>query len=56
MPSTNSINKVKNIMANADTKTKIKPNVSLQEPPLFKIIYINDEHTSQVNRVGDCEG
>lgn len=29
-----------------DTKIKIKPNVALQEPPLFKIIYINDEVTS----------
>ena len=52
VPSTNSIKEVKNIMANADTKTKIKPNVSLQEPPLFKIIYINDEHTSMEFVVG----
>jgi ATP-dependent Clp protease adaptor protein ClpS len=29
-----------------DTKIKIKPNVALQEPPLFKIIYFNDEVTS----------
>jgi ATP-dependent Clp protease adaptor protein ClpS len=29
-----------------DTKIKIKPNVALQEPPLFKIIYINDDVTS----------
>jgi ATP-dependent Clp protease adaptor protein ClpS len=29
-----------------DTKIKIKPNVALQEPPMFKIIYINDEVTS----------
>jgi ATP-dependent Clp protease adaptor protein ClpS len=33
-------------MANAETKSKIKPNVSLQEPPLFRIIYINDDQTS----------
>jgi len=33
-------------MANADTKTKIKPNLKLQEPPLYKIIYMNDEHTT----------
>ena len=30
---------------NSDTKTKIKPNLKLQEPPLYKIIYINDDHT-----------
>ena len=33
-------------MANAETRTKIKPNVSLKEPPLFKIIYLNDDRTS----------
>lgn len=25
---------------------KIKPNIELQEPPLFKIIYINDDITA----------
>lgn len=35
-------------MANSNTeiKGKIKPNITLQEPPLFKIIYINDDVTS----------
>jgi len=33
-------------MSKTETKVKIKPNVSLQEPPLFKIIYINDDVTS----------
>lgn len=33
-------------MSKAETKIKIKPNLSLQEPPLFKIIYINDEVTT----------
>lgn len=33
-------------MANTDTKTKIKPNLALKEPPLYKIIYMNDDHTS----------
>jgi len=33
-------------MPNSDIKTKIKPNLKLQEPPLFKIIYMNDDHTS----------
>ena len=29
-----------------DTKQKIKPNLALQEPPLYRIIYMNDEVTS----------
>ena len=33
-------------MANAEINSKIKPNLSLREPPLFKIIYLNDDHTS----------
>jgi ATP-dependent Clp protease adaptor protein ClpS len=33
-------------MAKTDTKVKIKPNIALQEPPLFKIIYINDDVTT----------
>ena len=33
-------------MAKTDTKVKIKPNVALQEPPLWKIIYLNDDVTS----------
>ena len=33
-------------MAKADTKVKIKPNLGIKEPPLFKIIYINDNVTS----------
>ena len=33
-------------MSKTDTKVKIKPNVGLQEPPLFKIIYINDDVTT----------
>lgn len=39
-------------MPNAETKSKIKPNLSLKEPPLFKIIYINDDHTSMEFVVG----
>lgn len=34
------------IMPNTELKQKIKPNLTLQEPPLFKIIYINDDITS----------
>ena len=33
-------------MSNSDTKTKIKPNLSLKEPPMYKIIYINDDVTA----------
>ena len=33
-------------MANIEINTKIKPNTSLKEPPLFKIIYLNDDRTS----------
>ena len=31
---------------NSDARQKIKPNVGLVEPPMFKIIYINDDVTS----------
>jgi ATP-dependent Clp protease adaptor protein ClpS len=31
---------------NTETKIKIKPNIALAEPPLYKIIYINDNVTS----------
>jgi ATP-dependent Clp protease adaptor protein ClpS len=37
---------------NADTRSKIKPNIALKEPPLFRIIYINDEVTSMEFVVG----
>ena len=30
----------------SETKIKIKPNLALTEPPLYKIIYINDNITS----------
>lgn len=33
-------------MSKTETKVKIKPNLALKEPPLYKIIYINDEVTS----------
>lgn len=33
-------------MSKTETKIKIKPNLTLQEPPLFKVIYINDEVTT----------
>lgn len=33
-------------MAHTDSKVKIKPNLKLSEPPLFKVIYMNDDHTT----------
>lgn len=33
-------------MPNSETKAKIKPNLGLQEPPLYRIIYMNDDVTS----------
>jgi len=33
-------------MANVEPKAKIRPNVALREPPLFKVIYMNDEYTT----------
>lgn len=30
----------------SDIKVKIKPNLDLQEPPLYKIIYVNDDTTT----------
>lgn len=39
-------------MANAEVSNKIKPNLALKEPPLFKVIYINDDHTSMEFVVG----
>ena len=29
-----------------ESKTLIKPNVSLKEPPLYRVIYVNDEKTT----------
>jgi len=39
-------------MSKTETKIKIKPNLSLAEPPLFKIIYINDNITSMEFVIG----
>ncbi len=39
-------------MAKTEIKTTIKPNLSLVEPPMFKIIYLNDEVTSMEFVVG----
>jgi ATP-dependent Clp protease adaptor protein ClpS len=39
-------------MSKTETKITIRPNLSLTEPPLFKIIYLNDEVTSMEFVVG----
>jgi ATP-dependent Clp protease adaptor protein ClpS len=33
-------------MSQADTVTKTKINIELQEPPMFKVIYLNDNQTT----------
>lgn len=33
-------------MTSPEIKTKIKTNLELAEPPLFKVIYINDDKTA----------
>lgn len=33
-------------MAKTEVRTKIKPNLKLSEPSLFKVLYINDDITS----------
>lgn len=39
-------------MSKTETKITIKPNLNLAEPPMFKIIYLNDEVTSMEFVVG----
>ena len=33
-------------MAQSETKIKIKPNLKIAEPPMFKVVYMNDNHTT----------
>jgi ATP-dependent Clp protease adaptor protein ClpS len=33
-------------MANADTVAKTKQQIALKEPPMFKVIYLNDNQTT----------
>lgn len=33
-------------MAQSDTKTRIKPLESLQEPSLYRVVYLNDNQTT----------
>lgn len=39
-------------MAKTDVKTKIKPNLNISEPSLFKVLYINDDVTTMDFVVG----
>ena len=39
-------------MSKTETKVKIKPNLALKEPPLYKIIYMNDDVTSMEFVIG----
>ena len=39
-------------MSKTETKIKIKPNLAIKEPPLYKIIYMNDDVTSMEFVVG----
>ena len=31
---------------NPEVRQKIKPNLTLQEPPMFRVVYLNDDVTS----------
>jgi ATP-dependent Clp protease adaptor protein ClpS len=33
-------------MAQSDTHTRIKPSQAVKEPPMFKVIYLNDNQTT----------
>ena len=33
-------------MSQADTRTKIKPSDQLKEPPMYNVIYLNDNQTT----------
>ena len=33
-------------MAHSDTKTRIRPSEAVKEPPMFKVVYLNDNTTS----------
>lgn len=33
-------------MTQADTKIKVRPVIDLREPPMFKVIYVNDSQTA----------
>lgn len=33
-------------MAQSETRTKIKPNEAIKEPPMFRVVYLNDNVTT----------
>lgn len=33
-------------MAHSDTRTRIRPSEAVKEPPMFKVVYLNDNQTS----------
>ena len=33
-------------MAQAETRTRIKPSEAVKEPPMFRVIYLNDNQTT----------
>lgn len=33
-------------MAQEETRTRIKPNEQVKEPPMFRVVYINDNQTT----------
>ena len=33
-------------MSQTESKIRIKPNTKIPEPPMFKVIYMNDNHTT----------
>jgi ATP-dependent Clp protease adaptor protein ClpS len=33
-------------MAQSETRTRIKPSEKVQEPPMFRVIYLNDNQTT----------
>jgi ATP-dependent Clp protease adaptor protein ClpS len=33
-------------MPQTETNTRIKPNLAIKEPPLFKVVYLNDNQTT----------
>lgn len=33
-------------MSQSDTRTRIKPNLAFKEPPMFRVVYLNDNVTT----------
>ena len=33
-------------MAQSETKTRIKPSEAVKEPPLYRVVYLNDNQTT----------